>query len=79
MAAAAMLLTTACSNDDAANGVALDSQTTAANLAVGFDTYTANNTTTRTGKTGVMTNTEMQKPLAEGGGFGVFAYQSETG
>lgn len=79
LAAAAMLLTTACSNDDAANGVALDSQTTAANLAVGFDTYTANNTTTRTGTAGVMTNTVMQKPQAEGGGFGVFAYQCEVG
>ena len=70
LAAAAMLLTTACSNDDAANGVALDSQTTAANLAVGFDTYTAN--ATRSGQTGVMNTTQLQTT-----GFGVFAYQSE--
>ena len=70
LAAAAMLLTTACSNDDAANGVALDSQTTAANLAVGFDTYTAN--ATRSGKKGVMNTTTLQET-----GFGVFAYQSE--
>ena len=71
LAAAAMLLTTACSNDDAANGVALDSQTTAANLAVGFDTYTAN--ATRAGQTGVMNTTQLQTT-----GFGVFAYQSEA-
>lgn len=71
LAAAAMLLTTACSNDDAANGVALDSQTTAANLAVGFDTYTAN--ATRSGQTGVMNTTQLQTT-----GFGVFAYQSEA-
>ena len=71
LAAAAMLLTTACSNDDAANGVALDSQTTAANLAVGFDTYTAN--ATRSGQTGVMNTTQLQTT-----GFGVFAYQSQA-
>lgn len=72
MAAAAMLLTTACSNDDAANGVALDSQTTAANLAVGFDTYTAN--ATRAVQKGVMNTTTLQST-----GFGVFAQQSDNG
>lgn len=71
MAAAAMLLTTACSNDDAANGVALDSQTTAANLAVGFDTYTAN--ATRAVQEGVMTTDKLQTT-----GFGVFAVQSDN-
>lgn len=69
LAAAAMLLTTACSNDDAANGVALDSQTTAANLAVGFDTYTAN--ATRAGQAEVMNTTQLKAT-----GFGVFAVQS---
>lgn len=66
-AAAAVMLMTACSSDDATSDVT-PSQTP---MAVGFDTYLSNTTRAVGGQTGVMTTSTLQSE-----GFGVFAFQT---
>jgi hypothetical protein len=68
--AAAALALTACSNDEDVNTSSVQNNA----QAVAFDTYTSG--TTRAGMTGVMTTATLQKALGDGGGFGVFAYQT---
>lgn len=68
--AAAALALTACSNDEDVNTSSVKNNA----QAVAFDTYTSG--TTRAGMKGVMTTATLQKALGEGGGFGVFAYQT---
>ena len=46
-------------------------------LAVDFDAYQQRNGATRSGLAGVLNKTQLQKPEAEGGGFGVFAYYTD--
>lgn len=67
-AAAAVMLMTACSSDDATSDVTPASQ---APMAVGFDTYLSNTTRAVGGQTGVMTTSTLQTT-----GFGVFAFQT---
>lgn len=71
--AATAFLFAACSSDEG-NAPKVDEVVP---QAVAFDTYTAG-TTTRAGRTGVMTTATLQESLANGGGFGVFAYQKSA-
>jgi hypothetical protein len=69
--AATAMLFAACTSEEVEVPVVAEEAT---NDAVTFDTYTSS--TTRAGLTGVMTTATLQKAKGDGGGFGVFAFQT---
>lgn len=66
------MMLAACSNEDVTPSRAVESVSNAP-MAVGFDTYTSDNASTRAGQVGVMTTTTLQTT-----GFGVFATQTDN-
>lgn len=65
---------TACTSED--DIMQTGQQTVAASQEVGFEIYTPAATETRAGLTGTMTTNRLQRTEAQGGGFGVYAFQT---
>lgn len=78
LAALGALTLASCSNNDANELVAPSNQQAAQlqQTPVTFGAY-VNRSVTRSGMTGDITNTELAKSIADGGGFGVFAYYTD--